>query len=451
MLAEHHGAHITESDQSVSVSNLSADSTLRIILECSRLSWSCIAFDDAQTPTNPSDINQDFEPFRVTIQKPTDNNEIFYILTAVGFRDWLDRGHQATCWQIARLTKPLVTQGRLYSCWEGPSTFTASPTTKSPWSLVKESGAARIVPRDIRHWLLIDDTQPDFSDPLQVFWSAKAVDALALSLANEIDPVTLSLIFKGPPKLLLEKRETTSTEIQRFGEESFATLQIAAHWVYEDSRQAEIKHSLLATEIARSGRDGSSCIEYLKANLTTALESAKIAYQMSLSELTKDTLKSLGDLRKAITEETAKATDATRQTVTAVSGALAVSIGLVAARLSTNIDPWLIAVVMLVITGYIGMIIYSGWGFIRLQRQLRKEWQPKLYRFLPEDEYKKMVTDPAEEAEQVFKYSAIAGFVAVSVISLGISVFSFVSQPLAKAPDANHSQEISIKNKNTVS
>ncbi|WP_095077330.1 MULTISPECIES: hypothetical protein [unclassified Pseudomonas] len=443
VLAAQANAHINESDESITVSNLCADATLEILATCLGLGWGCSAFDEEQTPTEPSNIVEDFEPFRVTIRKPDRPEETLDILTSVGILHWLEKGHDAKRWRIAGLSKPLFTQVRIYTGWTLPEAVTAvtvSPTTKSPRALVRESGSLKIVPGDIRPWLLLDQSQFDLDQPFHKTWGVKAFDAIVHTLANEIDPDSHSLIFKGAPKLVLQPPKSTTTTIQEFGVDAFLHLQTAAHWVYENSREAEVKHSLLAMEIARSGRENGPAADYLKANLSTALESAKIAYQMSLSDLGKDTLKSLGDLRKAITEETAKATDATRQTITAVSGALAVGVGLVAARLSTDINPWLISMVMLIATGYIGMIVYSGWSFISLQRGLRKDWQPKLYRFLPQDEYNKMVAAPAEKSEQVFKYSAMIGMGAVIVMFVGVSIFSFVSEPKVNGPKPDHSE-----------
>ncbi|NNB56177.1 hypothetical protein [Pseudomonas fragi] len=445
-LAAQANAHIHESDDNVTVSNLCADATLTILATCLGLGWACSAFDQEHNPTEPENIIEDFEPFRVTIQKPHRPDETLDILTSVGLLQWLEKGHDAKQWRIAGLSSPLSTQLRMYSNWTIPTvastatTVIVSPVTKSPRALVRESGSLKIVPGDIRAWLLLEHSQFDLNEPIHKIWGAKAFDALVHTLANEIDSESNSLVFKGPPKLILQPPNATENIIQNFGIDAFLHLQTAAHWVYENNREAEIKHSLLATEIARSGRDNGSADYYLKAYLPVALESAKIAYQMSLSDLGKDTLKSLGDLRKAITEETAKATDATRQTITAVSGALAVGVGLVAARLSTNINPWLISMVMLIATVYIGMIVYSGWSFISLQRELRREWQPKLYRFLPQDEYKKMVTIPAKKSEKAFKCSAVIGMGAVIIMFVGLSIFSFIGEVSISSSGQTHSK-----------
>lgn len=434
------GAHINEDHECVVVSNLSATSTLKVLDLCEQLGWECSAFDEEHSHTEKVNIIDEFAPFRITIRKPESNEGVLDILTFAGFSHYLEKGHDATSWRIAGINKSLVTYARTYTDWSSCDVVTVSFKTKSPRALVRDSGFYQSVPIDIRPWLIVDIFQLDFEDAFHKLWCMKAFDALMRSLASEIDPETSALIFKGPPKLILQAPEITEARIDSFGQNSFSDLQVGAFWVYENSRETELKHNLLSMEIARSGRENGEALEYFKANFSTALESAKIAYQMSLSELGKDTLKSLADLRKAITEETAKATDATRQTITAVSGSLTVCIGLMAARLTTEINPWLVSAVMLVAVGYIGMIVYSGWSFISLQRELRKDWQPKLYRFLPQYEYQKMVTIPAEKAETVFKCSALIGTAAVIILCVGVSVFSFLIKPKAAAPEVVHSE-----------
>lgn len=170
---------------------------------------------------------------------------------------------------------------------------------------------------------------------------------------------------------------------------------------------------------------------------------------MSISELGKDTLKTLSDLRKAITEDTSKVADGTRQTVTAVASALALGLGLVAARLTTDTAPWLIFVVMVVIALYVAAIIYSGYDFIRLQRQLRTDWQPRLYRFLSVSDYERMVTKPARHAERTFISSAIIGGVAVLALTLALG-YSWLFDS-DRSRQTNLSPSGSVNDKATVS
>ncbi|MBH8609982.1 hypothetical protein I4N56_002760 [Pseudomonas mohnii] len=145
--------------------------------------------------------------------------------------------------------------------------------------------------------------------------------------------------------------------------------------------------------------------------------------------MTKDTLKSLGDLRKAVTDETSKATDATRQTVTAISTAAGVGIGLAVTRMTIAVSPWLILVVMIVVLLYVVAIAWSGWHFILVQRDLRVQWQTKLYRFLSATDYEAMVTNPVKRSEHVFKRTAIWGVSVLVAWALCVVVFAFHTTP----------------------
>ena len=196
-----------------------------------------------------------------------------------------------------------------------------------------------------------------------------------------------------------------------------------------------MRHVLLAAEIARSGALVESAGTFLKQNLADALDSAKIAYEMAIAETGRDTLKVLSDLRKAVTEETAKLSDMGRQLNAAVAAALATGIGLMAARVATNAPPSLIAVVMVVVAIYVATVIFSGVQFMRLQGQLRKEWQHRLYRFLPKEEYKKMVVMPTRRAEHTFAWTAGLGGIAVVVLTVACIYLAFEKK--GNTPETN--------------
>lgn len=286
----------------------------------------------------------------------------------------------------------------------------------------------RSVPDDIR-LLLLNGSSLDISDPVHRLWAGHAFEALARCIANEVSAGDRKLIFKGPPKLSLEFPNQLQTVNSQVELSDFQRVHDAAAWVYESAREVEVKHVLLSTEIARSGRADGEVIAYLRENLDAALDCAKIAYQMSISDVTKDTLKSLGDLRKAVTEETSKATDATRQTVTAITTAAGVGIGLAVARISVALNPWLVFAVMVVVWLYVVTIAWSGWHFILVQRGLRDQWQTKLYRFLSATDYESMVTKPVGRSEAVFKRTAISGVAVLAAWALCVVVFAFNATP----------------------
>jgi hypothetical protein len=159
----------------------------------------------------------------------------------------------------------------------------------------------------------------------------------------------------------------------------FSALQESAKWVFENEREAEMRHTLLSAEIARCAFMDSAATVFFETHMTSALESARIAYQLAISETSRETLKSLTDLRKSITDETSKLSDLSRQLITAVTGAIALVVGLIAARASasTLAPGWLINVVLLVAVFYVAIVAWSGHLLVKLQRQLRSIHPPK--------------------------------------------------------------------------
>ena len=386
-------------------------------------------YDSAGGETEVGEGDEAFGPFRAELLKPLpegyDQAETLYVATQAGFKSFLDRGHTALRWYVLGLVKSFNTRARAYSDWGREEPYTESQATKSPRLLVKESANVRTVPEDVRHWLLAEGYELDEADPLHMLWATQAFDALSRCFANEIDASGSHLSFKGPPKLNLTLTEAVD-EATQIGLKDFEVVQEAATWVFDSAREAEVKHILLSAEIARSGRADGETLQYFRENLAAALDCGKIAYQMAVSEITKDTLKSLGDLRKAVTEETSKATDATRQAIAAISTAMTVGLGLIAARLTLQINPYLISLVMVVAFSYTTLNVMSGRKFISIQRKLRRDWQSKLYRFLSEAEFKKMVGDPVKQAESFFYKVSCRGLILLGAVALGIAIFAFV-------------------------
>ena len=433
-------ALITEGNLTLIVSDLSAETARSIKKAAVAAAWSFTVYDRASSETDVDDEDEDFGPFRVELEKPLPEDHVqeqaLYVATEVGFKAFLVNGHAAARWHLLGLTQPFITRARAYCGWGEEGDYTESQATRSPRLLVKESATLRKVPEDVRLWLLAEGHHLDEADPLHMLWAGQAFGALSRCFANEIDASGSKLTFKGPPKLNLTIPEAVegSTSVSL---KDFEVVQEAAAWVFDNAREAEVKHILLSAEIARSGRADGEVQEYFRENLAAALDCARIAYQMAVSEITKDTLKSLTDLRKAVTEETSKATDATRQAIAAISTALTVGLGLIAARLTLQINPYLISIVMAVAVGYTVLNVMSGRKFINIQRKLRKDWQPKLYRFLSEAEFKKMVGEPIEQAEGLFYKVSCRGIAMLGVAALGISIYAFTYS--APAPSSSTS------------
>lgn len=427
-LVTDHGVYIAESNDNAIASNLLLDHVVELQAICVELKWRTQLFDSAgELLDEEPDVN--FAPFRLVIYKPIPAEDTIQILTNKAFSKLLLEGPVASIWKVAQMECTVLAGTRVIGPWSLDHDFQLTAATKSPRTLVREFGAERRVPEDVRSWLA--KVRPEHFDNASTrVWIRAASDALIRCLPNEIDADTDELKFRGPPRLVLPKFDGATDSMDP---ESHTTLVDAVAWVFENHREAEMRHALLAAEIARSGGRVEGTGAFLKQNLAAAWDSAKIAYEMAIAETGRDTLKVLSDLRKAVTEETAKLADMGRQLNGAVAAALATGIGLMAARVATNAPPSLIAVVMVVVAIYVATIIFSGVQFMCLQRQLREDWQHRLYRFLPTEEYEKMVEKPTQRAEQTFRWTAGLGGIAVVVLTVACIFLAFENKSLPKA------------------
>lgn len=89
-------------------------------------------------------------------------------------------------------------------------------------------------------------------------------------------------------------------------------------------------------------------------------------------------------------------------------------------------------VIGLALAIYVGVVIASGWHFLTIQRDLRNDWRERLYRFLGNDEYGRMVTSPVARAEKGFRNAAIgsAAVALLELVAVLIVIFACDSVPL---------------------
>ena len=176
-------------------------------------------------------------------------------------------------------------------------------------------------------------------------------------------------------------------------------------------------------EISRAALRGGDVHE-LAGLAGAALESARIAYNFGVTEQSKDTLKALSDLRNSVGDETAKLAETTRGLATVVTGAVVANIGIIVARLSIAADSHWVASAAITIGAvlalYVGSVVLSGFQFLSLQQTLRIEWRNRLYRFLDDSEYKRMVVDPVARAERAFKVAASIGGLMTALLFIGV-------------------------------
>ncbi len=416
------GAFVTEGEASITVSGLGAEAAREIYGLCAALDWEAHIEDNAGTAWQPATLDPDYAPFRVSFEKPAPALGVLRLLTRTGFNAWLARDDMRSHWQVIGLDAPLRCYAVTFSGWsDEPAQPRADEVPREARRLVRETTGQRTVPACMSRWLIADNNAVPAESATLAIWTRHAARKLMLALPDEVDAETRRLRFKGPPRLDLYLPPADADLTASLGRKGFLDLQAALNWVFEVEREAEMRHILLAAEIARSGGTGTAADLFLKENIADGLASAKLAYQMQLAGMSSDALKTLSELRKTVSDDTAKVAEGTRQIITAVAGALAIGAGLIAARLSGSVNPAMVTIVMILAITYVVITILSGVLFTLLQRSVRKAWQPRLYRFLTPADYASLVGGPAKKAEIALWIASALGAVAAAFMALAIS------------------------------
>jgi hypothetical protein len=408
-------ALVVENEQNVTVSALSAADLRAIAAKIHDVEWPFEIHDDQGNAWNIEDVDEAFAPFRLHIEKPPAPPKRLQVLTSVAFRAWLSEQRSAEIWWVASLLRPFTTWSSRFTSWGDTTEFSPQPASKDPRQLVRETAGQRLIPSEIGPWLLSNPDEVLEEDICFGVWADVAAPTLMRVLSDEIAVDGGRLTFRGPPRLHLAPPPDDSLRTLRA--DGFGALQEAAGWVFENRREAEMRHTLFSLEFARSAIGRDDAVTAFRDTADVALEGARIAYQLGLLDLSRDTLKSLADLRKAVGEDVSKTSDTTRQMITALAGALSVGMGLIAARLNSSIDYRLLSGLGIVVVGYVTLMALSGFGYLSSQARLRVEWRPRLYSFLAKEEYQSIVMAPINRAATWFYVVAIPG-VLLSLASL---------------------------------
>lgn len=412
-------ATITETPAALTVAGLAASNASTLVALVTALDWPLLVVDSAGEAADAAQLSDHYAPFILTVEKPAAGGAL-QVVTLRGFRAFLREERSDPVWQVASLDRPFATLATDFRPWNSVEIFSPSAPTKSPRELVRENNVPPLAPADIRTWMLRGAASPEqWKDPAFQTFADLSAQALMRGLAGEIK-TNGALLFKGPPHTQLDAPAIDAARDLEL--KGFNDLRDAAAWVYENAVEAERRHGLFVAEFGATHPPIATAALAFARVASNVLQGARLAYQLSLSDLTREAIKAQGDLRKAVADDTAKLADNTRQVAAAVAAALATSVGLIAAKIGTTTPHWVIQTVALVAGLYVAAVVVSGWIFMTVQQDMRRKWRSRLYRFVPETDYQAMVLDPAGRAEGMFTVVAVAGAI-IAILALVVVLF----------------------------
>lgn len=419
--AESGVVRIVENRTALTISGLPSANAATLSEMVAEIGWVIDFADAAGQAAECNDLDDAMGPYIATLHKDIGGSDR-RVLTRIGLEQALLRDPSEGIWQLA-FGKESFSSGTIsFQPWGKADIFSPSAVTKSPLDLVREGLTVRLAPADIRIWLL-RDTASDrlLNDKAFKIFARLSAPALLRSLATEL-PDETQLLFAGPPRLKISLSK--STLFDDLGLNGYQNLKLATAWVYEDPVTAEQCHALYASEVARLVTRNETIGAALNDAGKDILESARLAFQLSQSDLSREAIKSQADLRKSIADDTSKTLDSTRTLAGALAVAIVTAITLTGARATGSVDPRVLSLVAISVSLYIIALTISGWRFLRLQHQIRKQWRDRFYRFVPKDDYEAMVISPAASADRSYYLVAGAGIVvAVALMMLAYLIW----------------------------
>jgi hypothetical protein len=411
-------AGVVETDSTLTVHALDVESVKKIQGAVGPLGWTAQIVDDADEVVAFESLEPDFGPFRIEIRKPIQEG-ILRVISLEGFRQLLTSTRDDPVWQIACAKVGFASEASTFQPWGQSEIFSPSPPTKSPRSFIRDSAEQRRAPRDVRTWLPRSEVSSQlWEEPIFQTFAQVAVPKLIFCTASEIS--SEDVIFVGPPKV---KLATPSGDVAReLGLQGFNELRLAVAWIYENSQTTEQRHGLFGAELARSVGPSETIGSLMKRCACTALDGARLAFQLSLSEIGREAIKAQGDLRKALADDTAKLVENARSVATAAGLAISTAIGLFAARAVSQTPGWVLSGISAVVSLYLIAVIGSGISYLRLQEDIRREWRKRLYQFIPEDDYQAMVEKPSKRSGTIFYIAALIG----GAVAIGAFIVAFL-------------------------
>lgn len=258
--------------------------------------------------------------------------------------------------------------------------------------------------------------------PSKVFdkWKDLAVVRLLHSLVNEV-------LSTGCEEVVItgaRPRKIESNLNSPYPEELFKAATEAARWVYASGRDVDTRFALFTYELSREWPEALNFKDGFSARGEHSLEAAKTAFRAHIQETSKDTLKSLGDLRKTLSEEVTKVVSQTRDLLGTMWRdfmiAATVFLGRVVLLGSdkplSNPGPLrtLLSGAAIFLIFSLFLSLQTNAKFMSISAASRSEWRRKLYGFMHEDDFKKLADVPLDDSTR--EYKSVVRWVAAAYV-----------------------------------
>lgn len=267
-----------------------------------------------------------------------------------------------------------------------------------------------------------------------------------------LEDYTVWLQASGPPPYRLRAEDPAI-------ETGCDLLIQAANWVFLSGADIEARHIIFANELARANREDQTFVD----TITRALDAAKATYEAHVQSSSRETLKALGDLRKAVVDETQKVAQKTQDLTAALWRDLAVTAAPFVLKLLGDVNK--ITAYSIAAGFYFGAAFFIALSFslqwwinrayFKSQTKSRSVWLRTLYNYVSTREREEIADIPIRDAMRNYNETQAILFViylilVVLLVGFGASTLWQNSSPVSPAsvtPSSPASKPVSLRDK----
>ena len=258
------------------------------------------------------------------------------------------------------------------------------------------------------------------------------INYLARSLAPELrqENGNLSVFIRGARTHEVKFMRSTGPVDRALLEE----LVTATDWVFRSEKEADLRHGLLASEIAREWDPDTAWLLGLSGRLPFALKNAETAYALHLHELGSDALEQMGMLRRALSDDAGRLSALMSSIQSAIWRDTALGAGFIVVRLSESEVPGMaaIAVLMYLVISFL-MNLLNILGVISVVARDEGRTRARLYHFVQPDDFREIYSDPVGRIRRkLWLVFSLSG-----VVSLGLCFLILQATELWKFEPSN--------------
>lgn len=364
------------------------------------------------------------ETIQFVIRKNNENGRFYYFTLeglAIGLQDKIATSEAAIVWVAADFNR-FATWSTWFLPWGEEPTVPLDgwQGLENPKKLVRDLTRSHFVIDNIKPWLICPHVDALPSDVLNV-WKVEAAKNLRWVLPQEIEGSMGQTVacFKADrlKKCSINHEGTDWLEI-------FDPLSKCASWIYTVRQEAESKHILLNYHLAIELKSGDFWPD--RYALSSALINAKEAYRLHLTDSSKEALNSLATLKKTLHEEVGRVVESTHKLSSNLWRDFIIVISVIVLRFtveSRNLPKYAVIVVGCIVILFIAInfltAIIVNQRFFKIAETNRKDWRKKIYQFLDEQGYEKLVSKPVLDAQSAYsRVACVTGFLYIIIIAI---------------------------------